>query len=71
MKQIRYVSANYKRKFDSSIDFFEYMSEQIRCTCECDGRGCSVCIGADALGEAVQYIRILEAKLEDERLEKA
>lgn len=51
-KQTRYVSANQKAKFATSADFYREMSARLGCLCECDGRGCTICIAADALAEA-------------------
>ena len=58
IKQTRYVSANSKMKFRSSINFFEEMQERLACACECDGKGCSICIGADAFKEAITLLKL-------------
>ena len=56
-KQKRYVSANSYERFVSAADFFEEMGGRLYACCECDGRGCTICIAADALKEAAYLVR--------------
>ena len=57
LKQTRFVSGNTKKKFSTSADFFEEMGGRLYACCECDGRGCTICIAADALKEAAYLVR--------------
>ena len=59
MKHVRYISANSKKTFKSTDAFLDYMSEALGACCDCDGRGCTICIASDALREAASVIRML------------
>ena len=48
----RYVSANHKARFKNLSDFLREMAWKLGSHCECDGRGCTDCIAADAMREA-------------------
>lgn len=56
MKQTRCTGANTKKKFNSFSDFLRTMAGQLYGCCDCDGRGCTVCISADAMEEAAGSI---------------
>ncbi len=58
MKQKRYVSANGKKTFADSEAFFSYMADRLAGYCECDGRGCTICIAADAFNEAIALCKL-------------
>ncbi len=48
----RFVSANILKRFATLPDFLREMSSRLRSVCDCDGRGCVVCISGDAMDEA-------------------
>lgn len=52
----RFVTANSSQIFRSSVAFYRTMSDRLLSCCECDGRGCTICIAADALREAAEEI---------------
>jgi hypothetical protein len=59
--QRRYYSANSSSRFSSLAAFLEKMAGSLTACCECDGRGCVVCISADAMREAATALQGFEA----------
>lgn len=58
----RFVSANSKRKFKSLGEWCVEMGSRLCSVCECDGRGCTDCIAADALKEAADALAALQVR---------
>lgn len=70
----RHISANGRKRFKSVQDFWRYMADAVQCQCECDGRGCTICIGAEAFHEAIAAVesaRASDARLTDSEKGKA
>ena len=56
MKQRRCTSANVVQSFRTSEAFFRHMAGQLAACC--DGRGCTICIAADALEESAKLCEL-------------
>jgi hypothetical protein len=54
MKITRFVSANVKQRFNSEPDYWRQLAADLYTLCECDGRGCTICIAAEQLIEAAR-----------------
>jgi hypothetical protein len=46
-----------KRKEKPLIDRLEEAAGKLICCCECDGRGCTICIASDLLYEAAATLK--------------
>jgi hypothetical protein len=52
----RHTSANVSKPFLNFQEFIRHMSTLLIGQCDCDGRGCVICISADALTEAADRL---------------
>ena len=55
--QKRYIGANYAKRFQDLPAYLEGMASSLSSCCECDGRGCTMCISSEALKEAAEALR--------------
>ncbi len=61
--QRRYFAANSARRFSSLAEFLRFLTGLLLGACDCDGRGCYVCISTDAMKEAADQLDLQQEEI--------